>query len=124
MDNPETHPLSPETDPSRLRAEIDSLRHLVVSLLILLLVVSGTLSIYLLRQWRTSQTELKTLRGMVDQYTKEDLPLITNYAAKLTEYGRTHTNFVPILQKYGLDSAQTSPSPATAAPPAGKTVKK
>jgi hypothetical protein len=124
MEDPETHPLPPEPDPSQLRAEIDSLRHLVVSLLILLIVISGTLNIYLLRQWRTSQTELKLLRGMVDQYNKEDLPQITNYVAKLTEYGRTHTNFVPILQKYGLNNAQTSPPPATATPPPAKTVKK
>jgi hypothetical protein len=124
MDNPEPHPSPSQADPGQLRAEINSLRYLMVSLLILIIVISGTLNIYLLRQWRSTEMEVKRVRGFVDQYNKDYFPQITNYVGKLTEYGRSHTNFVPILKRYGLDNARTSPPPATAAPPPAKTVKK
>ena len=124
MDNSELHPSSPQADSSQLQAEINSLRYLIVSLLILLIVISGTLNIFLLRQWRTSQTELKMLRVMVDTYNKEDLPQITNYVAKLTEYGQTHTNFVVILKRYGLDNVPTSSPSTTATRPPAKAGKK
>jgi hypothetical protein len=124
MDNFETHPSPSQPDPNHLQAEVDSLRHLMVSLLVLLIVISGTLNVYLLRQWRSSQTELKTLRGMVDQYNKEDLPQITNFVAKLTEYGQTHTNFVVILKRYGLDTLPTNTAAAATARPPAKAAKK
>ena len=40
------------------RRSIDALRHLVVSILILVVVISGTLNIYLLRQWRSTSKDL------------------------------------------------------------------
>jgi hypothetical protein len=124
MDNLEPLPSPSQAGPAQLQAEISSLRQLVVSMLILLIVISGTLNVYLLRQWRSSQVELKRVRVFVDTYSKEYFPQITNYVGKLTDYSRTHTNIVPILRKYGLDNAPTSPAPATPTPPAAKTGKK
>jgi hypothetical protein len=122
MDNPEPLPSPSQDDPARLQAEINSLRHLIVSVLILLIVISGTLNVFLLRQWRSSEMELRNVRGFVDSYNKDYFPQITNYVGKLTDYGRAHTNFVPILKRYGLDTARTNPSPvaAPASPKSGK----
>jgi hypothetical protein len=122
MDNFETDRPASEPDHSQLQAEVDSLRHLVVSIVVLLIVVSGTLNVFLLRQWRTSQTEAKGLRAIVDEYNKTSVPQITNFVAKLTEFGQTHTNFSYILEKYNLKPATTaatsSPPPAATRPPA------
>jgi hypothetical protein len=119
MDNFEPRSPSAPPETGQLQSEVDSLRHLVVSLVILLFIISGTLNIYLLRQWRSSHTELNSLRAVVDDYNKVKLPQITNFVARLTEYGQTHTNFMPILEKYNLKQPA-----ATSAPPAKAAVKK
>lgn len=99
-----------------LQAQFDALRHLVTSILILVVVISGTLNIYLLRQWRTVSKELAQMkpqaRQMFDDYQKSG-PLMDDFVKKLTDYGRTHPDFAPIVVRYNL-----RPAGATGAPPA------
>ena len=103
-----------------LQAQYDALRHLVVSVLILVIVISGTLNIYLLRQWRTVKRELTGFRPqaaqVIAEYQKVSGPLMTDFVKKIAEYGRTHPDFAPILTKYNL-----KPAGATGAPPAAPT---
>jgi hypothetical protein len=129
MDNLETKPtIQPYTND--LQAEFDALRHLVVSILILLIVVSGTLSIYLLRQWRTTTRELAIIRPQVAQmvgvYQKDEAPWMQDILKKFGDYGRTHPDYMPILAKYNIrPAASTSAAPATtAAPPSAAPQKK
>jgi hypothetical protein len=99
-----------------LQAQLDALRHLVTSTLILVIVISGTFNIYLLRQWRSVSKELAQIRPQAAQiltdYQKSG-PLMDGFLSKITEYGRTHADFAPILAKYNL-----KPAGATGAPPA------
>jgi hypothetical protein len=98
-----------------LQAQFDALRHLVISILILVIVISGTFNIYLLRQWRTVSKELKQIRPQAEQliqdYQKSG-PLMDDFVSKITEYGRTHSDFAPIMARYNL-----KPAAATGAPP-------
>ncbi len=112
-----------------LRAQYQSLRHLVTSILVLLVVISGTLNIYLLRQWRSSSKDLEVVRPqaarMLTEYQKVSGPLMENFVKKLAEYGQTHPDFAPIMAKYNLKPAgQTGAPPATATPPSGAKPKK
>jgi hypothetical protein len=124
MDNLDNRtPSQPATND--LQAQFDALRHLVVSLLILVIVVSGTLNIYLLRQWRSVSRDLAAVRPqatqMIAEYQKVTGPLMTDFVKKLTEYGRSHPDFAPVLAKYNLKAAtptNAAPAPAPAAPPA------
>jgi hypothetical protein len=99
-----------------LQAQVDAVRHLVVSLLILVVVISGTLNIYLLRQWRSTSKDLAAIRPqaaqMVADYQKS-APLMNDFVKRITEYGRTHADFAPILAKYNLKPA----TPTNAPPP-------
>jgi hypothetical protein len=99
-----------------MQAQIDALRHLVMSILILVVVLSGTFNIYLLRQWRSVSKELAQIRPqaaqIINDYQKSG-PLMDDFLKKITDYGRTHPDFAPILARYRL-----SPSAATGAPPA------
>ena len=102
-----------------LQAQYDSLRHLVVSILILVIVISGTLNIYLLRQWRSASKDLAGIRPqaaqMIADYQRVSAPLMTDFVKKITDYGRTHPDFAPILAKYGLKpTGPTGAAPATA----------
>jgi len=102
---------------SDVQEQLDALRHLVVSVLILLLVVSGTLTIFMLRQWRTVSKELDAVRPqaakMIEDYQKNRGPATDDFLKKIAEYGQTHPDFMPYLKKYGI-----SPSATTGAPPA------
>ncbi len=108
---------SPQPNANDLQAQYDALRHLVVSMLILVVVISGTLNIYLLRQWRSTSKDLAGIRPqasqMIAEYQKVSGPLMNDFLKKITEYGRTHPDFAPILAKYGL-----KPAAATNLPPA------
>jgi hypothetical protein len=103
-----------------LQTQYDALRHLVTSTLILVIVISGTFNIYLLRQWRTTSKDLAGIRPqaaqMVAEYQKVSGPLMNDFVTKITEYGRTHPDFAPILAKYNL-----KPAVATSAPPIAPT---
>jgi len=118
-----------QPDLHELRAEYEALRHLVVSLLVLAVVVSGTLTIYLLRQYRFTHNELVQFRPgavqMISEYQKLRGPVQDQFLIRLTEYGRTHPDFAPIMAKYGLKPAtSTSAAPATASPAPGAPPKK
>jgi hypothetical protein len=124
MDNLDNKP-SVQPDPSDLQARYDELRHLVVSLLILVVVISGTLNIYLLRQWRSTSKDLAAIgpqaRQMIADFQRNSGPLMQDFVRKITEYGRTHADFAPILAKYGLKPATpTNPPPAIPAAPSPK----
>jgi len=123
MDNLDTKSPTP-SGTNDLQAQYDALRHLVVSMLILVVVISGTLNIYLLRQWRSTSKDLAAIRPqavqMVAEYQNKSGPLMNDFIKKVTEYGRTHPDFAPILAKYSLKpSAPTNappPPPAATAP--------
>ena len=112
-----------------LQAQCDALRHLVVSVLILVIVISGTFNIYLLRQWRTTSKDLAAIRPqaaqMIGEYQKVSGPLMTDFVKKITEYGRTHPDFAPILTKYNLKPAGSTGAPPTTpiSPPAAASKK-
>ncbi len=106
---------SVQPDSTDLQAQYDALRHLVVSILILVVVIIGTLNIYLLRQWRSTSKDLAAIRPqaaqIISDYQKSG-PLIQDFIKKITEYGRTHPDFTPVLAKYGLKpTTPTNPPP-------------
>ena len=118
-----------QPDLNELQAQCEALRHLVVSILVLAVVVSGTLTIYLLRQWRFTHSELVAFRPQavpfITQYQKERGPAMDQFLARLADYSRTHTDIIPVLTRYGL--RQVSPTnavPTKASPPAVPAPKK
>lgn len=112
---------TPALDTPDLREEIESLRHLIGSILILLVVISGTLTIYLLREMKNTSAQLDAFRpgatNMIAVYQKQQAPAMDDFIKKITQYGQTHKDFEPILFKWGLKT--TGPTaPLTGAPPA------
>jgi hypothetical protein len=106
------------------REQFDALRHLVVSVMVLLLVVSGTLNLFLWKQWMGPRRELDKLRPqsaqiaqMAAEIQKVEIPIMQDFLKKFTEFGRTHPDFRPILDKYGLKPAGPAPAASTAATP-------
>ncbi len=114
--------LSAQAEATDLQSEFDALRHLVVSILILLIVISGTFTIYLLRQWRTTSKELTIIRPQVAQmvtiYQKDEAPWMQDILKKLTDYGRSHPDYMPVLSKYNVKPSAAPAAAPTSAPSA------
>ena len=128
QDNITTSPSTPapgNNGNADLQAQIDSLRSLINTLLVLAIVISGTLNIYFLRQYRNAKTDLRAIRpqaiAMWTEYEKKSGPAMDEFVAKITQYGRTHADFAPIMEKYQLNKAPvTGGAPAAAQAPKKK----
>lgn len=115
-------------DSTDLREQIDSLRHLVGSILVLLVVVSGTLTIFLLREMKTISAEVNGFRpgatNAIAIYQKQQGPAMLEFAKKIQQYGQTHPDFTPVLTKWDpvfvawgwKIGASTGATPAAIAP--------
>ena len=111
------------------RAEYEALRNLVVSVLVLVIVLSGSLNIYLLRQAKYASSDLKVARPqvgqMVAEYQRGIEPTVRNMVSKLGEYGKTHPDFQPILNRYNIKPIPAPVAPAsTGTPPSAPKSKK
>jgi len=117
MEGLETNP-NPQPEANTVQEQLDSLRQTVTTLLVLLLLVSGTLTIFLVRQWRFVQRDLDALRPravpLIAEYNK-GVPAMQDFVNKLVQYGKTHPDFAPVITKYHLNdmlSKQTTNAPA------------
>ena len=115
---------SQQTVPAELQVQFDALRHFVLSVLILIVVISGTLNIYLLYQFKSTGRELEAVRPMVQNlrngYNRGDGPVIERFVRESIDYGKTHPEFIPYLDKYGL---RPPPGAAASIPPAVPAIK-
>ena len=98
-----------------------ALQRQVFSLLVALIVVSGTLTVYLYRQSSIARKDLEaiapqaqTIIGAYNQNQK----LMIDFVNALVSYGQTHPDFRPVLQKYGIAPVAGIPagSPVSALP--------
>lgn len=97
--------------------QVAQLRHLVISALVLLIIISGTLNIFFLRQYRTVKGEFKVMepqaRAYIEDYQKNHAAATDEFIRKLSVYSTTHKDFEPIAVKYGLKPASgTAPAPS------------
>ena len=123
MDNLENTP-AVETDLTQLRAECESLRSLTSSLLVLLLVVSGTLNLFFWRQYRATKATVTEVHQLVADYNEHTVPAINEFLNKLIDFERKYPDFSPILSKYGVHAGTftgvprvTAVAPSAAVPP-------
>ena len=93
----------------------------------LAIVISGTFTLFLLRQSKYARVEANTLRSAVNEYNNTNFPVIRDFRDRLAEYSKSHPDFRPVAQKYGLDLGPGSVTaqapggvvPTTSAAPAG-----
>ena len=98
--------------PAELTDQIAALRRQVTTLLLALIVVSGTLTVYLWYQSRITGNEVSVIRPqvlrMMNVFNQSNLVM-----GKLVVYGQAHPDFQPILKKYGIpltNSVAASPA--------------
>ena len=89
-----------------------------------LIILSGTFATYLYIQVHRARIDLTVLKQvflpMDQQFVTQEKPLGDAFIGKLSEYGRTHADFLPILKKYQIPVATAAPPPAALAPAPAK----
>jgi len=91
---------------TELAQQIDSLRRQTFTLLLLLSIVSGTLTVFLYRQASLTRRDIAAIKpqaAQVIQGFNQTRPLIQNFVQQLVAYGQAHPDFQQqVLKKYGI----------------------
>jgi hypothetical protein len=111
--------------PGDLTGQVAALQRQVFSLLLALIVVSGTLVAYLGYESYHLGKDINAINTQIVQPYNQKLPAIKTFLNELIAYGQTHQDFRPILVKYNVvtvppPATNTPPKPAAAAPAAPK----
>ena len=91
--------------------------------LIALIVISGTLAVFLYRQASAANKDLQTIQPQATQVINgfnQNREAIQNFVNEIVAYGEKHPEFRPVLAKYGIAPVPGIP----AGSPAGATVPK
>jgi hypothetical protein len=119
MDNtPENQDDAPALEPADApSSNYESLAQFVISILILIIVISGTLNILLARLWKNSSTDVEAVKAQYNAfrtyYERNEEPHIERITKGLQLYGSTNADYVPILTNFGFGPA----TPKVAPPP-------
>jgi hypothetical protein len=108
---------TPASEPAGWQEQQARLERQISFLLVALVILSSTLTVFLWRQVRYAKRDLETLRPMAAQVIQEfnqKRPEVDTFIARLFEYSRAHPDFAPIIEKYKI-------TPTTGAPPASAT---
>ena len=97
-------------DLNELQAQCQWLRKQVQITLILLIMVSGIFTLYLQRQNKYATLDLNSVQPMIEDYTKNQQPVMDDFIKRLLDYGKTHSDFGPIYTRYGLDKLTLAPT--------------
>ena len=109
--------------PSDLAGQVAALQRQVFTLLLALLVVSGTLVAYLGYESYHLNKDINAINTQVVQPYKQKLPAIQSFVSQIIAYGQARPDFRPILVKNGVVAATPAPAanaPAKPAPAAPK----
>jgi hypothetical protein len=117
-EQPQPPPQPDSVQLQELQAQSDSLHHFLVSILLVLILISGTFWIYLRRQAKTANADLQVIRmqwtNAMVQFQRS-APIMDQMAKKLQEFSRSNPDYAPILAKY-IRPGATNAAPGTQAP--------
>ncbi|MBM3839987.1 MAG: hypothetical protein FJ398_18860 [Verrucomicrobia bacterium] len=94
-----------------------SLRSLVLIVIISLLILTGSVFVFLLREVSATRQQVKELTQYVAAYEKNSVPVMRQFRDKLIEFARSNPDFAPILSKYVNPTNYASPAPGANSAP-------
>jgi hypothetical protein len=105
--------MSLDSDP-----KVSGLQQQVFSLLVALVVVSGTVTTFFYYQARSVGRDLQAIRPQATQVIgafNQNQGLMINFVNSLVAYGQAHPDFRPVLMKYGINPAAAPVAPVAPA---------
>jgi hypothetical protein len=86
-------------------SEISALKNQLFAQLIALIVISGTLTVFLYRQASVAGKDLQAIKPQATQTINnynQNQNLVVSFVNQVVVYGQTHPEFKPVLAKYGI----------------------
>ncbi len=96
--------------PHDLAGQVAALQRQVFTLLLALIVVSGTLVAYLGYESHHLGKDINTINAQVVMPYKQKLPAIQSFISQIIAYGQAHPDFKAILVKDGVVPATPPPA--------------
>jgi hypothetical protein len=91
---------------AELASQVAALRRQTFTLMLVLIIVSGTLTVFLYRQASLTKKDIAALKPQATQVINafnQERPLIQSFVQQLVAYGKTHPDFEQqVLKKYGI----------------------
>ena len=107
-------------DTKELREQHEVLRKLFFATLVAMLITSGSLAVFLIRQVIFVRRDLAAVRPQIEQlvknYQQVEEPQINSFVNSLVNFARAHPDFQPILAKYKIAPAAATPVAPTGVP--------
>ncbi|MBI2950242.1 MAG: hypothetical protein HYY23_21630 [Verrucomicrobia bacterium] len=101
------NPIAPGPHDTPARAVLDpwqesyrSLRSLLLIVIIGVLILTGSVFVFLLREVSATRHQVKELTQYVAAYEKNSVPVMRQFRDKLIEFVKANPDFAPILSKY------------------------
>ena len=95
-----------------IQSEISALKRQVFTLLVALVVVSGTVTVYLYREASVTGKDIAAIKPQAQQLIgafNQNQSLMIGFVNQLVAYGQAHPDFRPILLKYGINPTAVPP---------------
>ena len=110
-------PAAPEVTLESLAQAQQSLRSSFHITLIMIVVLSGSLFVFFLREVSLARRQVRELNQVVADYEKSAVPLMDDFRNKLQAFTKSYPDFGPIFLKYfGTNAAAVAPSAVRAQP--------
>jgi hypothetical protein len=98
-----------------LQQSYQNLRNLLNIVLVMMIILTGSVLIFLLREVSISRRKVQSLTQYVAQYEATRQPLVFKFQRDLQEFAKAYPDFRPILDKY-FGPTNIARGLATAAP--------
>ena len=86
---------------AELQGELQAIKRLVSVIVFLLILVTFSVDVYMIRQVTTVNRELANAQAVIDDFAKRGVDSAAgDFWTKLSEYGKSHPDFAPVLAKY------------------------
>ena len=101
-----------------LREQLQSMRSVLMLLLVAMTCMSAWLSLFLYRQVVNTNRQVVEAKRVIDEFQTNALPQINWFVSNLQAFARTNADFNPILAKYNryFQTSAPAPAPSTTAP--------
>jgi len=106
-------PITKAMNDSNNSSEISALKGQLFTLLVALIVVSGTVTVYLFRQASLEGKAITASKPQAEQIIKvfnQNQAMMESFVKQVVVYGENHPDFRPILAKNGIVLSTNTPA--------------
>ena len=107
-DDPIIPAVDVNTQVRALEGSVQSLRQLFTLVVLILILLSASLFIFMLRQVSSTRRQVAELTQFVVEYQKTSAPAIEEMRRKLYDFAKTNSDFTPIYQHYFSSNAPSA----------------